>query len=90
MGKINRKAVKAVKTKGAAPAVADNKATKVSKRSVDVIPLGGAKRTTTKASSVKLRKKDRVKVKKQHLLLKLQGCHLVGKLVVHNNASPIS
>ena len=73
MGKINRKAVKAVKTKGAAPAAADNKASsKVSKRSVDVIPLGAVKKTTTKASSVKLRKKDRVKVKKQHLLLKLQ------------------
>ena len=88
MGKINRKAVKAVKTKGAAPAVADNKASKVSKRSIDVIPLGGVKKTTT--APAKLRKKDRVKVKKQHLLLKLQGCHLVGKLVVHNNASPIS
>ena len=79
MGKINRKAVKAVKTKGAAPVVADNKASKVSKRSVDVIPLGGAKKTTTKASSTKLRKKDRVKVKKQHLLLKLQVMSFSGK-----------
>ena len=67
MGKINRKAVKAVKTKGA---VADNKASKVNKRSIDVTPLGGVKKIT--AASVKLRKKDRVKVKKQHLLLKLQ------------------
>ena len=76
MGKINRKAVNSKKaeirkSKGDAPTVAD-KGAKVSKRSKEsggVISLG-VKKT---AASAKLRKKDRVKVKKQHLLLKLQA-----------------
>ena len=79
MGKINRKAVSSKqsevrKSKDDALTVAD-KGAKVSKRSKEsggVISLG-VKKTGPMTATAKLRKKDRVKVKKQHLLLKLQA-----------------
>ena len=78
MGKINRKAitskkVEVSKSKSDASTVAD-KGAKVSKRSKEsgVISLG-VKKTATMTAGARLRKKDRVKVKKQHLLLKLQA-----------------
>ena len=76
MGKINRKTVSSKKvevrkSKDDALTVAD-KGAKVSKRSGGVISLG-VKKTGPMTATAKLRKKDRVKVKKQHLLLKLQG-----------------
>ena len=76
MGKINRKAISSKKaevrkSKDDALTVAD-KGAKVSKRSGGVISLG-VKKTGPMTATAKLRKKDRVKVKKQHLLLKLQA-----------------
>ena len=75
MGKINRKVASSKKSevrksKGDAPSVAD-KGSKVSKKS-GVISLG-VKKSASMTATAKLRKKDRVKVKKQHLLLKLQA-----------------
>ena len=76
MGKINKKAANARKSKdqpgkakGSASAAAGPEKAKRSKESGGVVLLGVKKKTAT----AKLRKKDRVRAKKQHLLLKLQG-----------------
>ena len=86
MGKINRKAVNAKKNKdqpgkakGSASAAAGSEKAKKSKESGGGVVLLGVKKKSATVKSAKLRKKDRVRVKKQHLLLKLQGGNSVDK-----------
>ena len=88
MGKINRKAVNAKKNKdqpgkakGSASAAAGSEKAKKSKESGGGVVLLGVKKKSATVKSAKLRKKDRVRVKKQHLLLKLQGGNSLDKVL---------